>query len=1056
MNSIITKILNAFALGAGKRFDGRLTTTLVLAIVALSLTLCAWMGLHGVREKFVFMVDAVEIGGADSVTIGRGSDVSIAGVPADFLCVKAQNDGTMLWRKNPAYSDSLQYVKINNANPNVHAIRNSTEQRITVSLPYSVTPGSQDSLINVTLTGADVWREWSDFRSQQYVLLRHLAAHFRLAAGADSVEAAHLRQQIEIGAVRSFFHATHSALTGRVTAIDLVIIDNKTLLDGLGYCTNGSTAIDDHAPAGRENLCKVQFFNLATSRYCTPGDDGGFQIDGVNYTMKATPLLSEWGAGHAMIRRTDRGMRVVFPKAIGYVGSVDSLRRKSALAAGLITFRQAGTNFPSSTDLYLPQFSNAFGQDICNVEFSRESDSILIHDSNSRTVAIAAPRFAFIPALTPITLRSGSNTLECRVGVINGAFVMSYLWLPLLTILALIFVVLGPWSPFRLKSPGPGVYSARQLHRFPTYLACLLAIAFVYCICKSLIALKLSYTYPYFEKITAITPVTTTLMVIVAFTLILIFNHGLIAFRSPRRTGLRNKKSDAAPLRAWMAWGVTAGLFVLTVYVFFGMLDQQVSRAVIESYFPSEMSFAFNEHSPITAWWSDTAYGVNDNHRTVPYTLITLEALLLAVAAVAITCSQRLLTLWSRFDTLMEHVDHAASRLGNAIASFFRRKDVAKRTEAIRKHAEHIDANLSRRSAWTFVKRSALVRALPLVWNILWPGHVILLVILTLVSTRLGNFGTAFITLSVIVALSRALTSVRIADPNNPASEGVSALTALFAMIFIAIIYIGGAMAADKGYLTNFLGFIMALLCFFNVMKRPGFHSNRLALAAKRERLWTFVLTGAAAALVVAAPFFCSYLVQSDEADYSRTTRRLRLYSDFDNIQRSGYRYAESDAEFMVIMSHYLQAESDGDALSNDTHPLHPSVSTGQSPVVLNDLSVPVAFFGAYGVTIATTVYFLLLLALILLVIHFSMGYDPERGEPRLTRAMQWRLLAVFMWVGTSYYIYFSYIGWIPFTGRLNPGFGVDAVGEALESAILLAFMGTVTVFAPKDDALPE
>jgi hypothetical protein len=50
----------------------------------------------------------------------------------------------------------------------------------------------------------------------------------------------------------------------------------------------------------------------------------------------------------------------------------------------------------------------------------------------------------------------------------------------------------------------------------------------------------------------------------------------------------------------------------------------------------------------------------------------------------------------------------------------------------------------------------------------------------------------------------------------------------------------------------------------------------------------------------------------------------------------------------------------------------------------------------------------------------------------------------MFMWVGTSLYIYLSYIDWLPFTGRLNPGLGVDAVGEALETAILLAFMASV------------
>ena len=54
---------------------------------------------------------------------------------------------------------------------------------------------------------------------------------------------------------------------------------------------------------------------------------------------------------------------------------------------------------------------------------------------------------------------------------------------------------------------------------------------------------------------------------------------------------------------------------------------------------------------------------------------------------------------------------------------------------------------------------------------------------------------------------------------------------------------------------------------------------------------------------------------------------------------------------------------------------------------------------------------------------------------------MLWRLLAVLMWTCTSFYLYASYVGQFPFTGRLCPGFGVDSVGEALESATLLAFM---------------
>jgi len=61
----------------------------------------------------------------------------------------------------------------------------------------------------------------------------------------------------------------------------------------------------------------------------------------------------------------------------------------------------------------------------------------------------------------------------------------------------------------------------------------------------------------------------------------------------------------------------------------------------------------------------------------------------------------------------------------------------------------------------------------------------------------------------------------------------------------------------------------------------------------------------------------------------------------------------------------------------------------------------------------------------------------------------QWRLLAMFMWLSCSFYIFMSYIDYFPFTGRLNPGFGVDSVGEALESVLLLGFMSAVSLYHP-------
>lgn len=144
----------------------------------------------------------------------------------------------------------------------------------------------------------------------------------------------------------------------------------------------------------------------------------------------------------------------------------------------------------------------------------------------------------------------------------------------------------------------------------------------------------------------------------------------------------------------------------------------------------------------------------------------------------------------------------------------------------------------------------------------------------------------------------------------------------------------------------------------------------------------------------------------------------------------------------MHVLTHYMFNPDGSDPLSPESHPLHSSVSTGQSPVILNDVSVPGAFIGAYG-RIAYIPYLGLALLLLVIVMHNTYSDNYDNRYPVLSRRKVCRTLAVFMWVGTTLYLFFSYINvpGIPFTGRLNPGLGIDSVGEALESAVLLAFM---------------
>ena len=328
----------------------------------------------------------------------------------------------------------------------------------------------------------------------------------------------------------------------------------------------------------------------------------------------------------------------------------------------------------------------------------------------------------------------------------------------------------------------------------------------------------------------------------------------------------------------------------------------------------------------------------------------------------------------------------------------------------------------------------------------LCPWHIVLLIMLVVAGLALGNFGTAFITAAVIIGLCKALGSVRFDNPNTPnIQEGLQPLEVLWQMLFISIFYIVAAMAADNGYMTNYLGFFVAFLCFFFLIKKPGWEDMLAYRINRSTARWVHVYLSVLLVLIVSLPVICSKMFDPDDVHYERFARRMMLYSNFDELQDAGYRYTETDAEFMVVMSHYMQHRDGGDPLSNDKHLLHASVSSGQSPVVLNDLSMPVAFFGSYGTTLTTMLFFLLLGTLLFVVMRFSLSMcERPSGDVELCEHFMWRILAVSLWIGTSLYLYFSYIDLLPFTGRLIPGFGVDAVGEALETSILLAFMASV------------
>lgn len=1037
------------ALMHGQRF--KLTCAIVFVGVSVCFAL-QFMMLNRIPKKMAFFIDSYSLA-TNQVTIGEESDISFKGVPKDYLTVTKTDKG-FVWNVNSEYRDTLQYFKINNENPNAIPIADTDTQTVNIEVPAMHNGGQP---LTLSLKGKEIWDEWEKcFDKQQDILLRHFAVHYNIAH--NNYPAKDTLGYMQQKMVRSFLEKKDGKMV-------LVVLDELTSVNGQGYKRSDSIIGD---------ACKVQFFSVADHCYADDKGDATFRIDGINYVMKPTVKLTEWGAGHTMIRKDDRMLSIHFPKGMGYVETVDTLKAMAHKTSDIMTIKQSGASYPTKSDIYLPQFSTQFSSDICSFDF--KDGDILLRKTRNDSILLDS-KMHLVPTLTKTNLNMGNGTLKCRVGFINQTFTLSYLWLPLAMALFLLFVVIGPFSPVRVpESLRNRIHGYSQLRSHPAFMAMLIIIALCFCVCKTMIALKLSYTFPYFEKITGVVPASTSLMLLLFVTVAMILN-------TPLAKAVATKRKLSSPFITLI---LLAAAYVLIVFAYFRILDPAVSESIIASYFPYEVNI-----SPKIWKWQDL-FGINDNHRSVVYALIFVEGVALAGWAVVLVfwkrftkwghsvcdttsgwaekCNACIAGKWNKFEnaacaTLQKklgkkiHIEPAQLACYDPNEKFNFMKWLGRAIGRLPLAGIIIIIGLILRiltGSWVLTILAVAIALVILASKttyiafvatieMLFPWHILLLVLLAFGGGMLGNFGTAFITMGVIIGLCQALSSVKFDNPNTPdIQEGLQPLEVLWQMLFISLAYIGCAMVADNGYMTNYIGFIVAFVAFFFLFKVPGWQNLLSGSIGKNTRKWIHVYLIFIVVFILALPYICSKIFDPKDVHYSRMARRVMLYSNFSNLQEAGYRYTETDAEFMVVMSHYMQHPDGGDPLSNDHHIMHASVSTGQSPVVLNDLSVPMAFFGSYGSNIATLLFFGLILMLLFLVTQYNLSFMGNR-QTFLTRAMQWRVLAVSLWLGTSMYLYLSYIGHLPFTGRLVPGFGVDAVGESLETAILLAFMAATT-----------
>lgn len=899
---------------------------LIAALAVIVIMVCVSL-LMRIDDRVILHVDNFEMIKSPEapITVGQESEICFNKIPHDYLEIYVCQD-SIRWRVNERYqnTDSLYYYKINDINPNKHQLSKGD------NIVVSTDSGSVSiNLEEITMMLKDVENE--------YVLLRNLLEKKQMEQNSSSLSRYNFVQDRSL---KSFVYRQKDGR--RYGDPVLVILDAKTTLhknnSEIGYAMSGVST-------EYEGKAKIQFFSMTASAYrpdSTKADDKNFAIKDVRYVAKPVIVTTEWGAGHVLLERDTDMVKCYFQKPVTYVERLEELRRASEQCSGMLTYHQSDGGFPSSSTLIMPEFSSYASYDICNLRFT--GDSVLCDDM------VMSQSKHFIPTLAKMQV-GVNKEIGIRIGFLDSSFLWSCLWLPLCILLwCLITYVLISCGRIKKDNTSSKLLGRSQA-AFPYYLTTVLLLLFAYLVCRVMIAVKLGFTYPYFENIFGVN--------VVSISLLLLLVYGL--------SGLLNKRFLVNKDPKWLAVGLPLfhliGLSVCCLA--FNKMNVNYSDSILHSYLPGDViTDVFNPFSWGGIWtWTDMN-GMKDLFLNIPYTLLLANIIVCMITFFGIIFN-------GPIEKISEKIKMWFDKFGNH-------------------------------------------------WLAPVLGYTVLGCLLMLIGLLMpGNFVSAYITFIVVVFMCAACRNVELGEKMNFWCAMLIYMS--ISIIFMVFAMLGGH---DNGYITNAIGFILFVFFTYMVTEKRYMPNSRKEFAS--------IVGGF---LLISVVCFGIMLSIAHTLDTNRSVRRVNMVVNWEEYANSGYRFADSDAEFMRVMRHYLFNNEGQDPLSNDTHILHPSISSGQAPVVLNDVSIQSCFFGAYG-RWTYVVYFSSLILICWLVLS-----NVKWNKGTIGRWVYWRSLAMFMWVGTSLYLMLSYMGAVPFTGRLNPGFGVDSVGEALETAILMAFM---------------
>ncbi|MBO7660504.1 MAG: hypothetical protein J6S65_03095, partial [Bacteroidaceae bacterium] len=537
-------------------------------------------------------------------------------------------------------------------------------------------------------------------------------------------------------------------------------------------------------------------------------------------------------------------------------------------------------------------------------------------------------RWRVLPSLQRIDLNTAEKgKIRMSVGMIDGKFALSYLCLPFLIFLLIFFAYPLLVDVNGHRERGKVSDKAKLL---PQHFRLMALIAFAYCVCKVLIAMKLSFSFPYFEKLTGVVSVATGLMLMLMFTLSLVMNKDFLTIHVVKERRNQNMLLNA---RKWVAIGVSV-LGVVICWLGLRSMDNGFSSELLKAYLPSDL-FSWN-----VLKWTELS-GMNDLHRSVVYSLLFMNVL--AIVVLILTC-------------FTEFTNVCSERIEGWHDTLVRKLDGWKWMKTGLKEVERLGGSRSRRETL-----GAKLFFLLLLRYVLCYVIIPALIVLLMAWLIPGNFATAWISLGLVIGLSWALSHVSWEE-----GFGLAFTEMLSALVIIMLC----ALVADMGYYTNVFGLLAGVILFYFLTQKEDFTPQNKR-RRERERVVVRVIMVGAVLFMLLFPKLLNMVFDVENVTYNRGNRRFMMYSQFEKYRNSGYRYAVSDTEFMTVMGHYMYQTNGRDPLSNEHHYLHPSISSGQSPVVLNDVSIQAAFFGTYG-WLAYVVFFGLLVVIAWVVLSYS------------------------------------------------------------------------------------